>query len=132
MRPITVKTNAREELLDITASIAQAVEESGVQSGLCNVFSMHTTAAVTVNENADPDVKADILVSLRRIVQDGLHYFHQEGNSPAHIKSSLIGPSITIPISGGRLVLGSWQGIMFCEFDGPRTRRVGVTIIKSD
>lgn len=132
MRLLNLKTNAREELQDITASVARIVEDSGIQNGLCHLFCLHTTAALTINENADPDVSADILTALRRIVQDGLHYFHQEGNSPAHIKSSLVGASLTIPIASGRLVLGSWQGIMFAEFDGPRTRRVGVTIVKAE
>ncbi len=115
--------------MDITRQVASAVAESGVKDGVCHLNCLHTTAAITINENADPDVKADLLMALRNLVQDGWPYAHAEGNSPAHVKSSLVGASLAIPISGGRLVLGTWQGIIFCEFDGPRSRRVTVTVV---
>jgi len=116
-------------MVDITREVASAVAESGVKEGVCHLNCFHTTAAITVNENADPDVKADMLMALRSIVQEGWPYAHAEGNSPAHVKSSLVGASLAIPISGGRLALGTWQGIIFCEFDGPRLRRVAVTVV---
>mgnify|MGYP001071935761 CR=1 FL=1 len=129
MNSIEIQTRAREEMVDLTAEISRLVAASGVKSGLCVVGVPHTTAAVTVNENADPDVKADILMALRRAVPDTLPYEHAEGNSPAHVKSSLVGPSVVLPVEGGRLQLGTWQGIIFCEFDGPRTRRAWVQVV---
>ena len=114
--------------MDITPDVASAVAESSVKDGVCHLNCLHTTAAITINENADPDVKADLQMALRNIVQDTWPYAHAEGNSPAHVKSSLVGASLAIPISNGRLVLGTWQGIIFCEFDGPRSRQVTVTI----
>jgi len=131
MQEIPVKTRAREEMVDITREVASTVAESGVKDGVCHLNCLHTTAAITINENADPDVKADLLMALRKVVQDGWPYAHAEGNSPAHVKSSLVGASLAIPISGGRLVLGTWQGIIFCEFDGPRSRRVTVTVVST-
>lgn len=129
MKELTVRTNQREELLDITARLQDLVSESGVSSGTLHVFVPHTTAAVTINENADPDVKRDILYKLNREIpqQDGYH--HGEGNSDAHLKASLFGQSELIMIEQGRLLLGTWQGIYFCEFDGPRTRKVFVRVI---
>jgi secondary thiamine-phosphate synthase enzyme len=132
MREITLKTNSREELVDITREVEDAVSASGVQSGVCHLHCLHTTAGLTINENADPDVKTDLLMALRRVVQDGWHYYHAEGNSPAHIKSSLVGVSLAIPISEGRLALGTWQGVVFCEFDGPRARKVAVAITRAE
>ena len=129
MQEIPVKTRAREEMVDITREVASAVAKSGVKDGVCHLNCLHTTAAITINENADPDVKADLLMVLRNIVQDSWSYAHAEGNSPAHAKSSLVGASLAIPISGGRLLMGTWQGIIFCEFDGPRSRRVTVTVV---
>ena len=126
---LTVRTNGRTEFLDLTRQIQAAVQESGVQEGLCHLFVPHTTAAVTINENADPSVKADILMVLNKLISDHEPYRHLEGNSPAHIKASLIGPQLTLLVSGGRLVLGTWQGIYFCEFDGPRTRRLHLKIV---
>ncbi len=126
---LTVRTNARTEFLDLTRQIQAALQESGVREGLCHLFVPHTTAAVTINENADPSVKADILMVLNQIISDHEPYRHLEGNSPAHIKASLIGPQLTLMVSGGRLVLGTWQGIYFCEFDGPRTRRLHLKIV---
>ncbi len=126
---LTVHTNGRTELLDLTDRIQGKVRESGVKEGLCHVFVPHTTAAVTINEHADPAVKADILMVMNKVISDDEPYRHREGNSPGHIKSSLFGPQLTVIIHKGRLVLGTWQGIYFCEFDGPRTRRLHVKIM---
>ncbi len=127
---LTVSTGSRTELQDITAQVQKLVRESGVAEGLCHLLVLHTTAAVTINENADPSVKADILMALDKMVSEEEAYRHLEGNSPAHIKSSLMGAQLMVPVSGGRLVLGTWQGIFLCEFDGPRSRRVLVKIVE--
>ena len=126
---LTVRTSTHTEMLDITARVQQAVRESGVRSGICTVFVPHTTAAVTINENADPDVKRDMMMKLGKIVpwEDG--YRHYEGNSAAHLKASLFGFSEQIIIEDGRLQLGTWQGVYFCEFDGPRSRKVMVKVM---
>jgi len=124
-----IRTSKGEEIVDITARVREAVRASGLADGLAVVFVPHTTAGVTINENADPDVKADILMTLRKAVPDSLPYAHGEGNSPAHVKSSLVGSSVTVVIEGGKLQLGTWQGICLCEFDGPRTRQVWVKIL---
>ncbi|MBM4047027.1 MAG: YjbQ family protein, partial [Planctomycetes bacterium] len=116
----------RTEFVDITTAVAAAVQETGVQSGICLVYVPHTTASVTINENADPSVTRDILAELNRLVPFDGGYTHSEGNSAAHIKSTLVGCSQLIPIANGRLALGTWQGIYFCEFDGPRTREAYV------
>jgi secondary thiamine-phosphate synthase enzyme len=129
MREFEVRTQAREELMDITRKVREAILSSGVTNGICTVFVPHTTAAVTINENADPSVKHDILMTLRRIVPDSLAYKHSEGNSPAHVKACLVGSSIKIIIDEGRLALGTWQGIFFCEFDGPRSRKVYINVL---
>jgi secondary thiamine-phosphate synthase enzyme len=126
---LTVRTHGRTEFLDLTRQIQAALRESGVKEGLCHLFVPHTTAAITINENADPAVKADILMVLNKIISDDESYRHLEGNSPGHIKSSLFGPQLTVIINEGRLVLGTWQGIYFCEFDGPRTRRLHLKIV---
>ena len=126
---IAVKTSARTELVDITAEVQAAVREAGIRDGLCMVFVPHTTAAVTINENADPTVKADILKVLNKVIPWDDGYRHGEGNSAAHIKSSLVGASELIAIAGGKLQLGTWQGIFFCEFDGPRRRKVHLHFI---
>jgi secondary thiamine-phosphate synthase enzyme len=126
---IPIKTRARTQMIDITAQVKKAVRDSGVQDGLVLVSSLHTTGAVTINENADPAVEADILNTVNRIVPWDDHFTHLEGNSAAHIKVSLFGPSETIPLENGSLVLGTWQGIFFCEFDGPRNRKVHVKIL---
>ena len=130
MKTLDIRTNAREEMVDLTPKIEAVVAASGVADGLCTVFVPHTTAGVTINENADPDVREDILAALRRTVPDGVPYRHGEGNSPAHIKASLVGSSVTVIVEGGRLRLGTWQGIQLCEFDGPRARKVWVKIVK--
>ena len=124
MTSFTLRTTARCEMIDITDRVAALVKESGIQDGSCLVFVPHTTAAVTINENADPDVPLDILATVDRIIPFSDHYQHAEGNAAAHIKASLFGASQTIFIESGRLVLGTWQSFFFCEFDGPRTRQV--------
>jgi secondary thiamine-phosphate synthase enzyme len=124
MNSFTVKTNQKEEFVDLTERIQDAVKDSGTNNGICVVYVPHTTAGVTINENADPSVQKDILMALKKIVPDSLPYTHAEGNSPAHIKASLIGSSVDIVIEKERLQLGTWQGIFFCEFDGPRRRQV--------
>lgn len=129
MKILHIRTRLREEIVDLTSEVQGIVASSGVKNGLCVVFVPHTTAGVTVNENADPDVRADILAALREAVPDSLPFAHSEGNSPAHIKASLIGSSVTIIIADGRLCLGTWQGIQFCEFDGPRSRKLYVRIL---
>ena len=115
--------------VDITARVAHIVCESGVSEGLCVVYCPHTTAAITINENADPDVVRDLKFALDEIFPDRREFRHAEGNSAAHLKSSCIGASETVPVSGGSLVLGTWQGIYFCEFDGPRHRKVVVQVM---
>lgn len=132
MKAFEVKTKSREELVDITDKVRQVVRSSQVKDGVCVVYVPHTTAAVTVNENADPSVRHDILMTLGKIVPDSLPYSHSEGNSPAHVKASLLGCSVNIIIEGGELILGTWQGIFFGEFDGPRTRKVLVKISDSE
>lgn len=129
MRKFEIRTRAREEIVDLTAEVGRLVAASGVAEGLCVVFVPHTTAAVTINENADPDVKADILMALRKAVPDSQPFEHAEGNSPAHVKASLVGFSVTVIVADGKLQLGTWQGICFCEFDGPRSRQVWVHVI---
>ena len=126
---LDVTTTKHAQMLDITDKIREAVRESGVKDGTCTVFVPHTTAAVTINENADPDVVRDFTTEIDKIVpwEDGYH--HMEGNSAAHLKSSMIGFSEQIIIEDGRLVLGTWQGIYFCEYDGPRSRKVLVKIL---
>ena len=128
MVELSVRTHRREELVDITEQVQGVVTRSGVQNGICWVFVPHTTAAVTINENADPSVKVDILEQLSRLVPTGLPYHHLEGNADAHVKAVLVGNSLAVPIVNGRLKLGTWQGIFLCEFDGPRSRRVWVEV----
>ncbi len=126
---ISVKTDARTQMIDITSQVQTMVRQSGIKNGLVHVFSMHTTAAITINENADPAVETDILNTINKVIPWDDHFKHMEGNSAAHIKVSLFGPSETIVLEKGSLVLGTWQGIYFCEFDGPRNRRVSIKII---
>ncbi len=126
---LTVRTHSRTELIDITAQVAKVIQESKVKDGLLNIFVPHTTAAVTINENADPSVQHDILMELNRLIPFTGPYQHAEGNSAAHVKSSLVGSSLALIIEGGRLALGTWQGLYFCEFDGPRSRKVWVKIL---
>jgi secondary thiamine-phosphate synthase enzyme len=116
-------------MIDITARVAALIRESGTTRGVCHVFVPHTTAAVTINENADPDVPRDILAALERIVPVAASYRHVEGNAAAHVKASLLGASQRVFIEGGKAVLGQWQSLFFCEFDGPRTRRILVRVV---
>ncbi len=129
LKQIPIKSTKRNELIDITNAVEKIIKESKVKEGICIVYAPHTTAAVTINENADPSVKADILGKLSELVPENAGYSHTEGNADAHIKSSLVGCSEIILIKNNELVLGTWQGIMFAEFDGPRNRRVFVKII---
>ncbi len=128
MTTISVRTGRREELLDVTAEVREAVRASGVTDGLCVVCSPHTTCGVTVNEGWDPAVAADALAHLHELVPRERSYAHAEGNSDAHIKTMLIGTSATLPVSGGELRLGRWQAVFLCEFDGPRERDLWITV----
>ena len=125
----TVKTRSQTEMIDITAAVQKVVRENALEEGLCFVFVPHTTAAVTINESADPSVKSDMLKVINQVIPWESGYRHMEGNSPAHIKATLVGASEQIAVEKGRLVLGTWQGVFFCEFDGPRTRKVHVSFI---
>jgi len=128
VQTLKVKTSSRVEMVDITAQVAEAVRDEGIDDGLAVVFVPHTTAGVTINENADPDVARDIRRHLDKLVPPGAGYAHAEGNADAHIKSSLFGPSLVLIVSGGRPVLGTWQAVYFCEGDGPRRRKVHVAV----
>jgi secondary thiamine-phosphate synthase enzyme len=124
-----VRTNRKNEWINISAEVAKIVAASGVSEGICVVFIPHTTAAVTINENADPDVPRDVLLAMDAISPDRREFRHNEGNSAAHTKTSLVGPSVTIIVTEGHLLLGTWQGIWFNEYDGPRTRKVHVRVL---
>lgn len=124
-----MRTTAREELIDVTSRVDELVARTGIAEGVAVVFCPHTTAAITINENADPDVRRDMVAGLARIAPRDAGWRHGEGNSDGHVKTSLVGPSVVMPVSGGRLDLGTWQGVYLCEFDGPRTRRVDVTVL---
>lgn len=130
-KEFAIRTNAQVEFAKITGQVQKVIKEEGVEEGFCHVFVPHTTAGITINEGADPDVARDMVMELNKIVpfEDG--YLHREGNSAAHIKASMMGSSATIFIHRGRLVLGTWQSVYFCEFDGPRTRRVLVHLSKA-
>lgn len=128
---LTIKTTKQEEFINITHLIKQEVTKSGVKEGIVTVFVPHTTAGITINENADPDVVLDMLYGLRKVYPESREYRHMEGNSHAHLKASAMGTSDTIIIENGTLILGTWQGIYFCEFDGPRTRKINVKIISA-
>jgi secondary thiamine-phosphate synthase enzyme len=123
-----VRTTRRAQMVNITERVAEAVEGSGVDDGTCHVFIPHTTAGVTINEGADPDVAADVESHLAELVPKEAAFDHAEGNSDAHIKTILVGPSCTAPVRGGKLALGTWQAVFLCEWDGPRTRRVEVAV----
>jgi secondary thiamine-phosphate synthase enzyme len=127
-KTIAVKTDGAQQFVDITQQVRMVVRESGVKSGECHVFIPHTTAAVTINENADPNVRKDIMNRLEEIAPSNGTYLHSEGNSHAHIKSSIVGASLVVFVEAGQLVLGTWQSIFLCEFDGPRTRNVMVRV----
>ena len=124
-----VRTGGTTDWINITGEVQKKVAASGVSEGICVVFVPHTTAAVTINENADPDVPHDVNLALNQISPDRREFQHSEGNSAAHTKSSLVGPSLTVIVTGGRLLLGTWQGIWFNEYDGPRTRKVQVRVM---
>ena len=127
-KELQLRSSRRTELIDITPQVEEAVRASGVQEGICLLYVPHTTAGITVNENADPSVKQDILEALERLVPPGAHYKHTEGNADSHKKATLVGSSVMIPVAGGRLAFGTWQGVFFCEFDGPRSRRVLIKV----
>ena len=129
---LTVKTDKQTQLIDITRDVQSVIAASGVPEGFCVVYVPHTTAGITINESADPDVKSDILMVLNQIVPWKAGYRHAEGNSPAHVKATLVGASEIVAIQSSRLVLGTWQGIFFCEFDGPRSRKVHVHIMEGN
>ncbi len=129
MYVLNVRSQSREQFVDITAQVCAKLQESGAQEGVVTLFSQHTTAGLTVNENSDPDVPRDILHALRTLIpQYGMDFRHYEHNSDAHLKTSLVGPGVTVPFQGGKLCLGHWQAIFLCEFDGPRERQVVMMI----
>lgn len=132
MKKIIIQTRSKTDLSDITDEVEKAVRESKIKDGICIIFAPHTTAALTINENADPSVREDILSELNRLVPFSGRYRHMEGNAAAHIKSSIVGCSKSIIVENGRLSLGTWQGIYFCEFDGPRQREIWIKIIPSN
>jgi len=132
VRYVNVKSRARTEFIDITEQIQEVLKEVGISSGVCTIFVPHTTAAVTVNEGVDPTVQRDIQTFLNKMVPFEGDYHHREGNSAAHIKTTLVGVSQTVLVDEGRLVLGTWQSVFFCEFDGPRHRRVALKIMAGD
>jgi len=123
-RQQSIRTQGRTDFVDITGMVKEFVAEEGISDGVCFVYVPHTTAGVTINENADPSVPEDVIGVLERLVPWEAGYRHTEGNSAAHVKASLMGSSVAIPVDNGRLMLGTWQGVFFCDFDGPRTRKV--------
>jgi secondary thiamine-phosphate synthase enzyme len=129
LKTLNIKSKAKTEFIDITDDIHEAIKESGVKSGICYIYAPHTTAGITINEGADPSVKRDILTTLNRLIPFEGDYQHMEGNSPAHIKSTIVGVSQVIVIEDSKAMLGTWQSVYFCEFDGPRHRRVIVKIV---
>ncbi|MFC1919988.1 secondary thiamine-phosphate synthase enzyme YjbQ [Chloroflexota bacterium] len=131
MKILEIETRSKVDFQEVTQEIQRAVESDGVGTGLCQVFVPHTTAGIIVNEHADPSVVQDITEYLDKLVPQRAEYRHMEGNSPAHIKASLVGNSLTLIINNGKIVLGTWQGVFLCEFDGPRRRRIAVNIIES-
>ena len=131
MIQLDVRTGARTQFVDITGEVQQAVRKLGITEGVCTVFVPHTTAGITINENADPSVVRDLINTLEKLIPYGAGYSHSEGNADSHVKASLMGSSVQVIVNEGRLQLGTWQGIYFCEFDGPRSRRVWVTVIKA-
>ena len=128
----SIRTKERSQMIDITDRLSRAIEEAQIKDGLAIVFVPHTTAAITINENADPDVKHDLLKKLSDLIPKSESYYrHNEGNSDSHVKTSLVGNSVTVLIENGKPVLGTWQGIQFCEFDGPRTRDVLIKLFST-
>jgi secondary thiamine-phosphate synthase enzyme len=129
VRYINVRSKSRIEFIDITGMVQDVVKEAEVKNGVCYLYVPHTTAGITINEGADPSVQRDIQNTLNRIAPHDMNYLHREGNADAHIKSTLVGSSVNVILDEGRLLLGTWQSIFFCEFDGPRHRRVAVTFV---
>ncbi len=125
-----IRTNDRNQILDITPMVREAVRKSGVKNGIVVVYTPHTTAGITINENADPDVKTDITEFLKELIPYNWRYLHGEGNSDSHIKSTLVAPTINLIVDNGDVKLGTWQGILFCEFDGPRSRKIWVKVLE--
>lgn len=132
IKTLTVRTSSREEFVDITDEVEKVVRDSGVKNGVCYLYVPHTTAGITINEGADPSVRKDIINALKKIAPYGAGYSHMEGNADSHIKTTLVGSSVNVFIENGKLILGQWQSIFFCEFDGPRTRKVYLKIIKEE
>ena len=126
VRYINVKSKSRVEFIDVTGIVQETVKEAGVQDAICHLYVPHTTAGITINEGADPSVQRDIQNALSKVAPQDVNYFHREGNADAHIKSTLVGTSVHVIVDGGKLLLGTWQSIFFCEFDGPRHRRIAV------
>ena len=127
---LEVATTKKQELVDITKRVRAEVKTSGIQNGICTVFAPHTTGAITINENTDPHVQTDILNALERVIPQGAKYYkHEEGNAHAHAKAAVVGFSESVPVQGGKLLLGTWQAMYFCEFDGPRNRKLTITVL---
>jgi secondary thiamine-phosphate synthase enzyme len=132
MELIPVTTRRREEMVDITAAVGRVINTSGIVDGMVVLQSLHTTGALTINENADPDVKHDMVAKMSELVPNAESYYrHAEGNSDSHVKTSMFGPSLTVIVADGKLLLGQWQGIYFCEWDGPRERKIAVQLISA-
>ncbi len=129
-KEISISTSRRNEFVDVTGEVSDTVKESGVKEGYVHLYVPHTTAAVTINENYDPSVKSDILNKLSDVIPAGAGYAHAEGNADSHIKASIVGSSEFVPVTGGDIDLGRWQGVFFCEFDGPRSRRMLIQVIE--
>ncbi len=127
---IEIKTNRRMEMVDVTGTVREIVRKAGIRNGICVLYVPHTTAAITINENADPSVRRDISRTLAKLVPAGAGYEHLEGNADSHIKATMVGPSETLIITNGDILLGTWQGIFFCEFDGPRRRKMFIKIVE--
>lgn len=132
MEKFIVSSSQETQIIDITSQLQSIVSSSKIEEGVCHVFIPHTTAGIAINENADPDVKADMLMEINKVIPFQDNYRHMEGNSAAHIKATLFGNSQTVLIENGRIQLGTWQGIFFCEFDGPRTRKVHMRLMKGE
>jgi secondary thiamine-phosphate synthase enzyme len=123
---INVKSKSRVEFIDVTGVVQETIKDAGVKDGICYLYVPHTTAGITINEGADPSVQRDIQNTLSRLAPQDVNYFHREGNADAHIKSTIVGTSVHVIVEGGKLLLGTWQSIFFCEFDGPRHRRIAI------
>jgi secondary thiamine-phosphate synthase enzyme len=129
VRYINVRSKSRNEFIDITEMVQEVVKEAGITKGICYLYVPHTTAGITINEGADPSVQRDIVNALSRLVPHEMNYFHREGNADAHIKTTLVGSSLNVIVEEGKLLLGTWQSVFFCEFDGPRHRRIAIKFI---